>query len=256
MAATCPFCNAAARAGCNHLALAAPATEFIARCVEHCHAGPLWQQILKTDIYDRWSGAGDFSWSEFAFCHRFLKLLRWFGAMEHQWRDDGRAHGREQFALLWSKDPRRLWWELRDYLEQAAEEAECRHKQASKVCCPICGADNLEDECKHLAFHGDDLRTKEVVEICGRAGAWQKLNARAPGLLPEFASQFFAKFTRQFPPVDEVRSATWTGAPGLSGVYTYVWAQNPGRLRWKVRHLLERRLASAKAGGGHGNVPG
>jgi len=57
-------------------------------------------------------------WLETAFCERFLKRLTWFGGMDYEWRTSRRAEKGEFWVLLWSKEPRRLWWELRDEFER------------------------------------------------------------------------------------------------------------------------------------------
>jgi hypothetical protein len=72
----------------------------------------------------------DFTWLETAFCQEFLKRLRWFGGMDYEWRS-GRTRAQSGFwVLLWSKDPQRLWWELRDEFERQAlarETPKSRH---------------------------------------------------------------------------------------------------------------------------------
>ncbi len=58
-------------------------------------------------------------WLETAFCDRFLKPLVWFGGLEYEWRSGPRPEQGGFWVLLWSKDPQRLWWELRDHLERS-----------------------------------------------------------------------------------------------------------------------------------------
>ena len=60
----------------------------------------------------------DFTWLETAFCDEFLKQLSWFGGMDHEWRSGPKAGQGGFWVLLWSKDPQRLWWELRDEFER------------------------------------------------------------------------------------------------------------------------------------------
>ena len=62
----------------------------------------------------------DYTWLETAFCEEFLKPLAWFGGMEYEWRSGANPAQAGFWVLLWSKDPRRLWWELRDELERQA----------------------------------------------------------------------------------------------------------------------------------------
>jgi hypothetical protein len=38
--------------------------------------------------------------------------------MEHEWRSGPRPEQGGFWVLLWSKDPRRLWWELKEELDQ------------------------------------------------------------------------------------------------------------------------------------------
>ena len=64
----------------------------------------------------------DYTWLETAFCEEFLKPLSWFGGLEHEWRIGPKGNQAGFLVLLWSKDPRRLWWQLRDELERQAQE--------------------------------------------------------------------------------------------------------------------------------------
>ena len=59
-------------------------------------------------------------WLETAFCDRFLKQLAWFGGMDYEWRSGPKIEQGGFWVLVWSKDPQRLWWELRDELERKA----------------------------------------------------------------------------------------------------------------------------------------
>jgi hypothetical protein len=125
----CPFCKAAAIEGCSHLALAVEGRDFVRRCIDKCHGESYWQ-ILCQQNRDRQRLAGyaspepaDFTWLETAFCEQFLKHLRWFGAMDYEWRTGPRLEQGGFWVLVWSKAPERLWWELRDELEQKASIA-------------------------------------------------------------------------------------------------------------------------------------
>ncbi len=64
----------------------------------------------------------DYTWLETAFCEEFLKRLTWFGSMEYEWRSGPKARQAGFWVLLWSKNPRHLWWELRDEFERQAQE--------------------------------------------------------------------------------------------------------------------------------------
>jgi len=64
----------------------------------------------------------DFTWLETAFCEEFLKRLRWFGGMDYEWRSGPKLQQGGFWVLLWSKDPQRLWWELREEFERQAAE--------------------------------------------------------------------------------------------------------------------------------------
>ncbi len=115
----CPFCQAPASKGCSHLALATEGRDFVRRCIERCEGHGLWQ------LYCQQCREGtslpephDFTWLETAFCDRFLKHLRWFGGMDYEWRTGPRLDQGGFWVLLWSRDPRRLWWELRDELDR------------------------------------------------------------------------------------------------------------------------------------------
>ncbi len=120
----CPFCKCPAAQGCEHLALAVEGRDFVKRCVEKCEGQAPWQVLCQQRRLERrrlgeWAPEQeDFTWLETAFCEEFLKHLSWFGGMDYEWRS-GPKPGRGGFwVLLWSKDPRRLWWELREAFEQ------------------------------------------------------------------------------------------------------------------------------------------
>jgi hypothetical protein len=111
--------------GCPHLALAAEGRDFVRRCIELSEGQPQWQIVCQQRHHQQWSGVGspereDFTWLETAFCEEFLKHLSWFGGMDHEWRSGPKPEQGGFWVLLWSKDPRRLWWELRDALERRA----------------------------------------------------------------------------------------------------------------------------------------
>ena len=120
----CPFCLTPALRGCEHLALAVEAREFVRRCVELCEGQIPWQDLCafrrgELQRTGKWSPErDDFTWLETAFCAEFLKRLSWFGEMDYEWRTGSRPEQGGFWALLWSKDPKRLWWELRDEFER------------------------------------------------------------------------------------------------------------------------------------------
>ncbi len=60
----------------------------------------------------------DIVWLETAFSNEFLRPLRWFGGMDHEWRSGPKLSQGGFWVLLWSKEPRRLWWELRDEFDR------------------------------------------------------------------------------------------------------------------------------------------
>src|SRR6266487_3858369 len=226
----CPFCGAASARSCPHLALAARATEFVGRCIENCHGEASWQVLMNNRgnalLLYRF-GSDDFLWLETSFSFQFLERLGLFGRMEYEWREGGRASVREMWVLLWSKQPQRLWWQLWDELERQTDDfkREAEQDEESRVTCPVCGCNNLEVECAHLVFHGDDLRTKDVIDECVEMGDWKVLTTQTPEYVPDFASDFFDKFGDKFPSFIEARSVFWEGGgPGLSGHYDYVWS--------------------------------
>ena len=115
--------------GCEHLALAAEGRDFVRRCVELCQGEKQWRALCETRHQQglasgEWSPEReDYTWLETAFCEEFLKPLTWFGGMEYEWRSGPKPAQAGFWVLLWSKDPRRLWWELRDELDsQGGEE--------------------------------------------------------------------------------------------------------------------------------------
>ena len=124
----CPFCKSPATAGCAHLALAAEGRDFVRRCVELCQGEKQWQALCEWRRRERvatgeWSPEReDYTWLETAFCEEFLKRLTWYGAMEYEWRAGPKARQAGFWVLLWSKDPRQLWWELRDEFERQTQQ--------------------------------------------------------------------------------------------------------------------------------------
>lgn len=124
----CPFCKTPAVTGCKHLAVAAEGRDFVRRCVELCQGEKQWRALSEQRRRQRfatgeWSPEQeDYTWLETAFCDEFLKRLTWFGAMEYEWRSGPKANQAGFLVLLWSKDPRQLWWELRDEFERQAQE--------------------------------------------------------------------------------------------------------------------------------------
>jgi hypothetical protein len=120
----CPFCKTPALSGCAHLALAVPGRDFVRRCVSRCQGHQQWQMVCRQAQEQRrfsgeWSpDREDFTWLETAFCQRFLKHLRWFAGMDHEWRGSSSPELGGFWVLVWSKDPQRLWWELLDEFER------------------------------------------------------------------------------------------------------------------------------------------
>src|SRR6266436_7734882 len=120
----CPFCTKPSSRDCLHLALAVEAREFVRSCVEKCHGQSQWERLCnqrrsQLQRTGEWSPErDDFTWLETAFCEEFLKRLRWFGGMDYEWRTGPRPEQGGFWVLLWSKDPKRLWWALRDELER------------------------------------------------------------------------------------------------------------------------------------------
>ena len=124
---TCPYCHAPASRECAHLAVAVEGRDFVRRCVELCQGQMQWRAVCEGRRRQRrltgeWSPEQeDYTWLETAFCEAFLNGLRWFGRMEYEWRSGPKGQG-GFWVLLWSKDPQRLWWELRDEFERQASE--------------------------------------------------------------------------------------------------------------------------------------
>jgi len=114
--------------GCEHLALAAEGRDFVRRCVELCQGEKQWRALCEVRhrhglASGEWSPEReDYTWLETAFCEEFLKPLTWFGGMEYEWRSGATPAQGGFWVLLWSKDPRRLWWELWDEFERQGRE--------------------------------------------------------------------------------------------------------------------------------------
>ncbi len=61
-------------------------------------------------------------WLETAFCNEFLRRLRWFGGMEHEWRTGSKLDQGGFVVIVWSRNPQRMWWELRDEFSRQLDE--------------------------------------------------------------------------------------------------------------------------------------
>ncbi len=124
----CPYCKTPAATGCAHLAVAAEGRDFVRQCIELCHGEKPWRALGEWRRRQRlatgeWSPEReDYTWLETAFCEEFLKRLNWFGNMEYEWRSGPKPNQAGFWVLVWSKDPRRLWWELRDEFERQAHD--------------------------------------------------------------------------------------------------------------------------------------
>ena len=124
----CPSCKIPAAAGCKHLAVAVEGRDFVRRCVELCQGEKHWRALgerkrQQRQVTGEWSPEReDYTWLETAFCEQFLKPLSWFGEMQYELRSGPKLNQAGFWVLLWSKDPRQLWWELRDEFERQAQE--------------------------------------------------------------------------------------------------------------------------------------
>src|SRR4051794_24272317 len=106
------------------------------------------------------------------------------------------------------------------------------------VVCPVCGCDPITEECGHLAFHGDDLRTRDVVLESSGEEVFGKLE----GEVPQFASDFFDQFGEHFPAFVSCELVGWEGVPGCSGVYAYIWAKSRVSLLNQIDRFLSGRV--------------
>lgn len=89
------------------------------RCVQLSHGEIPWRTLCQQREGGDWTAEQpDFTWLETAFCDEFLKGLTWFGGLDHEWRSGPKPEQGGFWVLLWSKDPQRLWWELREQFEQ------------------------------------------------------------------------------------------------------------------------------------------
>jgi len=134
----CPFCKSPASTGCAHLAVAAEGRDFVRRCVELCQGEKQWRALCDCRRREgvatgEWSPEReDYTWLETAFCEEFLKRLTWYGGMEYEWRAGPKAKQAGFWVLLWSKDPRQLWWGLRDEFERQAQEPRLERARSRK----------------------------------------------------------------------------------------------------------------------------
>jgi hypothetical protein len=137
--------------GCSHLAVAIEGRGFVRRCVELCQGEKQWRAVCAARRKQRlvsgeWAPEQeDFTWLETAFCEQFLKHLRWFSGIDYEWRSGPRLQQGGFCVLLWSKDPQRLWWELRDEFERQATERKSPKSEARTPKPGAAGSRRLED---------------------------------------------------------------------------------------------------------------
>jgi hypothetical protein len=135
----CPYCRTPAATGCKHLAVAAEGRDFVRRCVELCQGEKQWrglgeQRRRQRVLTGEWSPEReDYTWLETAFCEQFLKRLTWFGEMQYELRSGPKPNQAGFWVLLWSKDPRQLWWELRDEFERQAQAEQPKRASSPKA---------------------------------------------------------------------------------------------------------------------------
>jgi hypothetical protein len=53
--------------------------------------------------------------------------------MEYEWRSGPKPKQTGFWVLLWSKDPRQLWWELLDEFERQAQERQPKRASSPKT---------------------------------------------------------------------------------------------------------------------------
>ena len=230
--ATCPYCQTPATASCPHLALAAEPRDFVSHCVAACHGDSAWQRLCRANA------KADFTWLETAFADHFLKPLDWFGSLAHEWRSAGKSRQRDVWALVWSPDPQKLWWELRDHLEAQLSPPPAL-PVPEPVHCPVCGKSPVEVECEHLVIHGDDLSAADIVSLYNPKATWTKLHPDTPGV-PDDAATFLEKFAAQFPSLTGIERRPWQGETlGFKSDYLYVWAKDPAAFVAEVGKLVK-----------------
>lgn len=111
------------------MAIAVKSQHFVTRCVQAAQAEALWgrfcRQTREVQREEGWGELPDFTWIESAFSDEFLKQLEWFGGISYEWRAAEPPHqGGDLWVLVWSKDPQKLWWQLRDKLEKHLAQTE------------------------------------------------------------------------------------------------------------------------------------
>ncbi len=141
---------------CDHLALAVPGRDFVTRCIDAARAHRQWQRLCdmvhqKRSSMKNWTpDCEDFTWLETSFCEIFLKKLRWFGGIDHEWRTGGCLERGGFYVLLWSKSPQRLWWELSDQVDR---EADAVHQDNSRLTGPGVSSPTVSRQQLTLGHH-------------------------------------------------------------------------------------------------------
>jgi hypothetical protein len=249
----CPFCKSSAQDGCLHLALACDGRDFVNRCVETCHGRKPWRTLcaLPSEALNGEKRPSpiqvlDFTWIETAFTEKFLKHLQWFGGLDHEWRAAPNPRKAGSWALLWSKDPQRLWWELLDELVRQADELS---EEAGIIHCPICKqpvADEYQHE--HLAISTDESQiVKGVVEFAGAEVLWECLRNESNEDYLRNSSAFLGGFVEPCRLAARLDREVWTGgAPGLSGAWLYLWTADRTQLSEEIHDRLLQEVARVR----------
>ena len=140
--------------GCTHLALAVEGRDFVRRCVELCQGEKQWRALGEWRRRQRiatgeWSPEReDYTWLETAVLRRIPQaadLVR--GAGVPTGGPTLRPAQAGFWVLLWSKDPRQLWWELRDEFERQATEK--RGRSGPQVLSPEAPRPKVNGRARH-----------------------------------------------------------------------------------------------------------
>lgn len=239
----CPICKASAlERGCDHLAIAADSRVFIQSCIEATGKESTWLAILaRTRDYC--------TWTEKAFAGHLLEPCEALAGVAFAWRD---AHDPERRALwgyVWSRDPRLLWCQVADRLGPLAGQAESEDEDEAGVRCPICGSNPHEVDCEHIAISADDCETIDAcLDFCEGGSIWKELvQESTERYVKGNETDFLAALVAPCSAADQVDRREWGGYfPGLSGVWTYVWSSDHGKLKRQMRARLKRELTGVR----------
>lgn len=123
-------------------------------------------------------------------------------------------------------------------------------ENGEKIRCPICGHlfSDADGGCEHLVISADDSDLIErVITFSNAREAWEELRQGSNCAKSLDFRSFLARFVGACPSASGIDFQSWDGAaPGLSGVWTFIWSDHRHQLSNEIRAAIEKGLVEAK----------